>query len=130
MKKSSFHILRVGMAITFLWIGILIFKNPEAWGGFVQPWVVDLLPMSLTDAMMGTAVLDIVIGALLLVDILTPWAALVGAGHLLIVLLVSGINDVTVRDIAIFTGAFALFNDSLPEAMIVKLMFWKKKVNN
>ena len=118
------------MAITFLWIGILIFKNPEAWGGFVQPWVVDLLPMSLTDAMMGTAVLDIVIGALLLVDILTPWAALVGAGHLLIVLLVSGINDVTVRDIAIFTGAFALFNDSLPEAMRVKLMFWKKKVSN
>ncbi|MEK7140835.1 MAG: hypothetical protein AAB815_03555 [Patescibacteria group bacterium] len=126
MKKSSFHILRVGMAITFLWIGILIFKNPEAWGGFVQPWVVDLLPMSLTDAMMGTAVLDIVIGTLLLVDILTHWAALVGAGHLLIVLLVSGINDVTVRDIAIFTGAFALFNDSLPEAMRVKLMFWKK----
>ncbi len=114
------------MAITFLWIGILIFKNPEAWGGFVQPWVVDLLPMSLTDAMMGTAVLDIVIGTLLLVDILTHWAALVGAGHLLIVLLVSGINDVTVRDIAIFTGAFALFNDSLPEAMRVKLMFWKK----
>jgi hypothetical protein len=33
MIKTSFHILRVGLAITFLWIGVLIFKNPESWGG-------------------------------------------------------------------------------------------------
>jgi len=47
MKKTSFHFLRVGLAITFLWIGILIFKNPEAWGGYLEPWAVGLLPIPL-----------------------------------------------------------------------------------
>ena len=74
MKKTSFHFLRVGLAITFLWIGVLIFKNPEAWGGYLQPWAVGLLPIPLAQAMIGTAILDIAIGAFLLIDFL-PWLA-------------------------------------------------------
>jgi len=68
MSKASFHILRVGIAITFLWIGILILKQPEAWGGYITPWAMKLLPVPIEQAMMGTAVLDILIGALLLFD--------------------------------------------------------------
>ena len=114
MKKTSFHILRVGLAITFLWIGVLIFKNPEAWGGYLQPWAAGLLPIPLEQAMIGTAILDITIGAFLLIDFL-PWlAALVGAIHLVIVLTVSGITDITVRDIGLLVGAIALAIDSLP----------------
>jgi uncharacterized membrane protein YphA (DoxX/SURF4 family) len=115
MTKTSFHILRVGLAITFLWIGVLIFKNPEAWGGYLQPWAVRLLPISLTQAMLGAAILDIAIGALLLIDFL-PWlAALVGAIHIIIVLIVSGITDITVRDIAILAAAVSIMFDSLPK---------------
>ena len=43
MNRTSFHILRVGLAVTFLWIGILILKNPEAWGGYLflkKSWTV------------------------------------------------------------------------------------------
>jgi uncharacterized membrane protein YphA (DoxX/SURF4 family) len=126
MQKISFHILRVGTAITFLWIGILIFQNPAAWGGYIEPWVIKLLPMSIKEVMLSTAVLDIVIGALLLFDFWVPWAAIVGAFHMLTVLTVSGINDATVRDIAILAGTLALFADSLSPAMKEKLMFWKK----
>mgnify|MGYP001558659262 CR=1 FL=1 len=120
MKKTSFHFLRVGLAITFLWIGILIFKNPESWGGYLQPWVYELLPIPLEQAMIGTAILDIIIGTFLLVDFL-PWlAALVGAIHLVIVLTVSGITDITVRDIGLLVGALALMIDSLPQWMLNK----------
>ncbi|MBI2049923.1 MAG: DoxX family membrane protein [Candidatus Staskawiczbacteria bacterium] len=115
MKTASFHILRVGMAITFLWIGVLIFKSPESWGGYLQPWVFKLLPVSLEQAMVSTAILDIVIGAFLLVDFL-PWlAAFVGALHLVIVLTVSGITDITSRDIGLLAGLLALLIDSLPK---------------
>ncbi|OGI61022.1 hypothetical protein A2814_01155 [Candidatus Nomurabacteria bacterium RIFCSPHIGHO2_01_FULL_38_19] len=121
MSRTSFHILRVGLAITFLWIGVLIFKEPEAWGGFIQPWVADLVPISIKQAMIGTAFLDIVIGILLLIDSLVWLAALVAAGHLFVVLTVSGINEVTVRDIGILAAALTLMVDSLPKNFIDKI---------
>lgn len=122
MKKTSFHILRVGLAITFLWIGILIFKNPEAWGGYLQPWAAGILPIPLKQAMVSTAILDVAIGALLLIDSFVWLAALVGAIHLIIALTVSGITEITVRDIAILAAAVALMADSLPKR-IVELIF-------
>src|SRR3972149_4739028 len=112
MKSASHHILRVGMAITFLWIGVLILKQPEAWGGYIQSWVVRLLPVTVVQAMIATAFLDIIIGVFLLIDSFVWLAALVGTTHLIIVLAVSGITDITVRDIAILAGTLALFVDS------------------
>lgn len=129
MKKASFHILRVGLAITFLWIGVLIFKNPEAWGGYLQPWAAGLLPIPLAQAMIGTAILDVTIGAFLLIDFL-PWlAALVGAVHIIIVLTVSGITDITVRDIGILAGVVALMADSLPKTFTDKILSWQNGGN-
>ena len=116
------------MAVTFLWVGILIFKNPESWGGYLQPWAYGLLPIPLEQAMIGTAILDIAIGAFLLFDFL-PWlAALVGAVHLVIVLAVSGINDITVRDIGLLVAALAIVIDSLPQGVLNKIT--KSKINN
>lgn len=129
MKKTSFHILRVGLAITFLWIGILIFKNPEAWGGYLQPWAAGILPIPLKQAMISTAILDVAIGTLLLIDSLVWLAALVGAVHLIIVLTVSGITEITVRDIAILAATVALMADSLPQAILNRITFLKKLKN-
>lgn len=126
MKKTSFHFLRIGLAITFLWIGVLIFKNPEAWGGYLQPWAAGLVPIPIAQAMIGTAILDITIGAFLLIDFL-PWlAALVGAVHLIIVLTVSGITDITVRDIGLLIAALAIVIDSLPQSIVSRINFLKK----
>ncbi|MBI2042591.1 MAG: hypothetical protein HYT21_02520 [Candidatus Nealsonbacteria bacterium] len=108
MKGASFHIARIGTAITFLWIGILIFQNPAAWAGFIQPWAANLLPLPVETIMIGTAVFDLVIGFLLLIDFLSWQAALLGSLHLLLVLTVAGINVVTVRDIAILSGTVSL----------------------
>lgn len=123
MKKSAFHILRVGIAITFIWIGVLIFKEPQAWGNLLQPWAADLLPIPLQEAMIGTAILDILIGVLLLIDFLTWLAALLGAFHLVIVLITTGITPVTVRDIGLLAATLALTTTTLPN----KFRFWSKK---
>lgn len=129
MKKTSSHILRVGLAITFLWIGVLIFKQPEAWGGYLQPWAAGLLPIPTAQAMIGTAFLDIAIGALLLIGSFVWLAALVGVIHLIIVLTVSGITDITVRDIGILAAAVALMADSLPKTFTDKIMSWQNRGN-
>lgn len=123
MQKTSFHILRVGMAITFLWIGVLIFKQPEAWGGYLQPWAAGLLPIPITQAMIGTAFLDVLVGALFLIDSFVWVAALIGAVHLIIVLTVSGITDITVRDIGILAAIIALAAESLPQIILRRIRF-------
>lgn len=126
MTKLSFHILRVGMAITFIWIGVLILKSPESWGGYLQPWAVKLLPVPVSTALISTAILDILIGILLLIDQLTFAAALVGAIHIVIVLSTSGITDITIRDIGLLAGAIALLIESTPISL--RQYFIKKNV--
>ncbi|PIS08273.1 hypothetical protein COY43_01625 [Candidatus Berkelbacteria bacterium CG_4_10_14_0_8_um_filter_35_9_33_8] len=75
--------------------------------------------------MIGTAILDITIGAFLLVDFL-PWlVALVGAIHLVIVLVVNGITDITVRDIGLLVATLAIVIDSLPQKVLNKTVSQK-----
>ena len=114
MNKISFHVLRIGLAVTFLWIGVLILRNPEAWGGYMRPCAAGLLPVPLAQAMMGTAILDIIIGIFLLINFLPRLTAIVGAIHLAVILMVSGITDITVRDIGLLAGMLALMIDSPP----------------
>ena len=125
MKRTSYHILRVGLAVTFLWVGILIASHPEAWGNFIRPWAAGLLPGSIRDAMIGTAVLDIVVGLLLLVDVWVWVAAALAAFHLAVVLVVSGIGDVTVRDIGLLAAAIAVMVESKPPKFLARLRLGK-----
>lgn len=114
MRKSSYHFLRVGLAITFLWIGILILRDPQAWGSYIQPWALKFLPIPLEQAMRSTAILDIVVGLGFLFDFL-PWvAALLGSVHLIVILITSGVTDITIRDVGLLTGTLALLIESSP----------------
>ncbi len=115
MNKLAFHILRIGLAITFIWIGFMIWQTPDAWSGYMQPWAVKLMPIPIGEAMMGTAVLDIILGLVLLSNYFVWIAALVATIHLIIILIVSGITDITVRDIGLVAATLALCIDSLPE---------------
>jgi len=114
VNKASYHILRVGMAITFIWIGILILKSPESWGGYLQPWAFSILPIPIEQAMISTAVLDIIIGIMFLIDWKTWLAGLLATLHISTVLTVSGITDITVRDIGLLAGCIVIMTESLP----------------
>ncbi len=123
-SNAAYHILRIGLGITFLWIGVLIFRSPEFWGGFLQPWAIDFLPVPLREAMIGSAVLDAIIGLALLVNVRVWIAALLGSIHLAIILVTCGITEITVRDIGLLGGTIALFWTNLPDRfrMMVKKM--------
>lgn len=110
----GYHVLRVGLGITFIWIGILILKAPETWSGYVEPWAVGILPIPIAQALIGTAFFDIIIGFLFLVDWWLWFAGLMGAAHLATVLTVSGITDITIRDIGLLAGCIVIMIESLP----------------
>lgn len=123
MTKLSLNILRFGLSITFLWIGILIWQDPVGWGGYLKPWVLGFLPIPLKEAMLGTAALDLSIGTFFLINRFTWLAAAAGSAHLIIVLITSGINDITVRDIGLLAATFYMAAETWPE----KYKFWIKK---
>lgn len=121
MSKASFTILRVGVGITFLWVGILIFKEPEVWGGYLLSWAVALLPLPPEKAMLGIAVFDVLVGIFLIYDVGVWIAGLFAALHMLVVLTVVGITDITVRDIAIFSAALAIMVEGMPRHLFKKI---------
>jgi len=126
-KNASYHILRVGTAITFLWIGVLILKEPALWGAYIQSWAADFMPFSASKIMLTTALLDLFIGALLLIDYKTWLAGALGSLHLALVMTVSGINAITVRDIGLLAATLALLVSSLPPDYLKKLKNLKKR---
>jgi hypothetical protein len=118
MKPSATHVLRIGLAITFLWISVLIFQAPLVWAGLMQPWAARLLPAgSLTALMLATAGLDALIGLLLLINVLTWAAAALGALHLVTVLITTGITSITVRDIGLLFACAALAASVWPSSL-------------
>ena len=121
MRNASLRVLRVGLGITFVWIGLLILKQPEAFAGYLQPWAAGLLPISIAQAMVGTAILDIVIGILFFIARWSWIAAVLGTAHLAIVLVVSGITDITVRDIGLLAGTIAVAIDSTPSSFFDRM---------
>lgn len=121
MNKISYTILRVGLGITFLWVGVLIFQSPEGWSNFISPWAAELIPFSLKNTMICVAIFDVLIGALLIYDFIVWIGALLAAIHMIDVLIVSGITNVTVRNIAILAGALAVFIESMPPTVVNRL---------
>lgn len=126
MNKSAFTVLRVGLAITFLLIGVLILKSPEGWGSLLLPWAEKLVPLSLKQAMMATAFLDIIIGFMLLIGTWVWIFSCIGAIHLVVILVTAGINDITVRDIGLLAAITALAIESAPMFACTKLFFREK----
>lgn len=100
--------------MTFLWIGLLILKDPIAWGGYIGAWLLPYLPTSVREVMITTAFFDLVVGLWLLLDYKIWIPASLGTLHLATVIIVSGINAITVRDIGIFSACLALTFETAP----------------
>ncbi len=98
-------VLRIGLSLVFLWFGISQLARPESFLGYVPQWLA-----SYSGAMLvGNGLLDLLLGALLLLGIFTRIAALIGGLHLLSISLSLGYNDIAVRDMGLAMAAFSVF---------------------
>ena len=113
-QKIAYHILRVTLGITFIWVSVMIFQEPVLWSGFIDPWVENLIPIELETMMKITAGLDLLIGLLLIADKWTWIVSLIASLHLLTILIGSSIDTITVRDIGLLGAAVALTLLSAP----------------
>ena len=121
MNKIALSVLRVGLGVTFVWIAYHISLAPAGWGATIRPWAANLLPLPIVTMMLATAALDAAVGILLILNLFTWGAALVGAIHILIVLVTVGITDITQRDIGLLAASLALTIETLPPQLRAKL---------
>ncbi len=117
MNRTAFNLLRVGLAITFAWIGYLVINNPAGWATFIQPWALQYMPANVVGMMVLTGYLDIAAAIMMLIGPTVWIGALIGAVHLLIVLITCGISDITVRDVGLMFAFTALFVETMPSSI-------------
>lgn len=118
----SRKLLRVGLGITFLWIGVLIVRDPASWAGLIPAWMSPVAPDA-TAAMFQSGVLDIAIGLLLILGLWTWLAAILAFLHLIVVLAsVLSVQawDIAARDVGLLFASAALFLEAKKPAFLVR----------
>lgn len=103
---TSHWLLRLGLGITFLWIGIDILRHPDAWIGYLPQNIPFGVSREL--ALQINGVVDAAIGVLFIINRFPRLTALVATGHLAGILIFYGVDAVTIRDVGLFGTALAL----------------------
>jgi len=97
-------------------------QHPEAWANFLMDWFVKILPFSPVALLQLTAYLDMALGILLLLNLFTPYVGIIGALHMIAILISSGVTDITIRDVAIAGACFALFLETKDKSIFKKYL--------
>lgn len=106
LRDYSAPILRVGMAIVFLWFGFSQIKSPENWIGFLPSWTAYLfLPGASIVFING--IFEVIFGSLLVLGLFTRVSAFLLSLHLFVITL--SLNGPTaVRDLGLTIATLAV----------------------
>lgn len=102
-------VLRIGMALVFLWFGFDQFIHTTAWVGYVPDYITSLSHLSTQTVVYMNGVFEIVFGTALLLGFYTRFAAFVLALHLLDITFVVGYDSIGVRDFGLTIATFAIW---------------------
>lgn len=97
-------LLRLGLAFVFLYAAISSFVAPENWIGFIPGWV----PFDPEFLLKMHAVFEILLASWLLWGAKIKWAAWLSALSLFAILVGTGLDEITFRDVGLMSSAVAL----------------------
>ena len=100
-------VLRLGLAMLFLWFGFSQLLDGLSWVSWVPEWAVNLLHIPPAMIVLLNGSFEVVAGSLLALNIWVRWAALLLALHLLVLIFEIGPTAIGVRDFAIMMATFA-----------------------
>jgi hypothetical protein len=101
--------LQLGLAFVFLWIGIKSLIEPQNWIGFIPLWLGSFLPISVVLFLKIHSIAEIILALWLLSGRALVISSALATLFLGLILLASGLNDITFRDVGLLTAAAALF---------------------
>lgn len=106
--RAQPQVLRIGIALVFLWFGIAQAANVSRWVGWVPAWITDL-GVSGESVIVANAVFEILGAALLILGLGTRLVAGILTLHMSFLVATVGLTAVGVRDFAILVGALSVF---------------------
>jgi len=121
-KKWAKFFLRGGLAFVFIWVGLKSWLEPDNWLGFVPLWLENALPIGLVFFLKIHAVFNLALGLWLLAGRWLVVASAIASLYIIAVLIATGINDITFRDIGLLGATAALFAIQLKEKSSKSLM--------
>lgn len=107
MHKNAKLALRIGLGLTFIFIGILIFFDPQQWLKLLSPWVLKIPVNTLLIGLFIISIFDILVGIMFLFNLWPIFTGILASVHLIFVLIVTGFNLVTIRDIGLLGAILA-----------------------
>ncbi|OGG59829.1 hypothetical protein A2765_04550 [Candidatus Kaiserbacteria bacterium RIFCSPHIGHO2_01_FULL_56_24] len=107
MKRGIF-VLRIGLAMLFLWFGFSQFLDPSMWTSLVPQWASSLTGLEPSMIVLLNGGFEIAAGSLLALGLYMRVAACLLAIHLAVIIFDLGFTAVAVRDFAIMMSTFAL----------------------
>ena len=106
-KSYAPIVVRGGIALVFLWMGIDIWVHTDYWVTLLPGYVSQFIEPQIM--MLMTGVFDFVFGLLLLLGLFTRISALLMALHLIGVINTLGYNDIAVRDFGLLLATIGIF---------------------
>ena len=120
----SYIVLRFGLGLTFILIGIDIFRSPGVWVGYLPAYLPYGISRESMLQMVGLA--DIILGLLLIVRAWPRVAGALIATHILAIIIVNGFDAVLIRDVGLLGMALVV---ALWPAGYKKKHWWSSKKN-
>ena len=123
-QPYSISLVRIGLAIVFLWFGINQLLFPSTFMGYVPSWAIQggggmmgnmihnmimVIPHPATSLLYFNGIIEIMFGIMMLFGIYTRLSAVVLAIHLVIITISLGYNDVAVRDFGLALATASIF---------------------
>ena len=108
LKKYSPALLRIAIAIVFLWFGFSQLKNPSSWTGML-PGFAKSLGFSPNTLIYISGSFEVIFSICLLLGIYTRIISFVLGLHLIDILTIVGYGPIGVRDFALTLATFSIF---------------------
>ena len=107
LEKYAKPVLRIAMALVFLYFGSSQLSNPTDWTGFLPDFALFLgTPENIV---FTNGIFEVTFGILLLIGLFTRFVALVLSIHLFVIASTLGINPLGIRDFGLTFAAFVVF---------------------
>lgn len=110
--QSSQLALRIGLAAVFVWFGIDKFIQPQYWiDAWMPQWAQHAaqgIGMSTTNAIFLIGIFEVLVAISLATGFFSRLFASAAILYLVTILVVTGLNEIVVRDIGLIAGLVAL----------------------
>ncbi len=107
VQKYAPVILRLGLAMVFLWFGITQLQNQAMWIGFIPTWIISMSGLTATTIVILNGMFEVMMAVLLAFGIQIRIVSFLLSIHLLTIIGDVGLSAVGIRDVGLF---FALLS--------------------